>query len=327
MFEIDGMFVVDPPVWSIDCASGSVNCLCYSNYGNQVALSSDPGEVSIYSIYDGNHLTTLKQTYTNYQITNVHYHPVEENLLLASSKDGFMLLFDIYTGEITSFSRHLGSNLLTMNIDTYGETFAIGCADGSIRIYDLENLQRTKALVKMTGRGAGSTSMIYTLLYYPDDSNIIISTSGSDRILFWDVRTGNSERSLIGAHVRGNGIDIYQNSIITASFRDCKQLEVWDFGTAKKIRDFNFDPPSGTKQANLNCVSVAKNGLNVVAGGAVTNQAQAFDFSKGNSIGFSKPGNSQITNIAMSPFGSSFVLGTENGSVQCYAIRVNQNTA
>lgn len=358
------LFMVDQPVWHLAGTGNQIHSICYNNYGNQVALSSTPGELTIYSIYDGVPLANLQQTYTTYQITNCHFHPVEENLLLATSKDGFIFLYDILTGEIVSFSRHLGSNLLSMNIDTYGETFAIGCADGSIRIYDLENLQRTKALVKLSGRNnSSSSSLIYTLLYYPDDPNVIISTSGLDKILFWDLRTGNAERSLTGVHVHGQGsVDVYQNTIITASFRDAKQLEVYDFGTAKKIRDINYEnqqqnrgissysstnqlpvstvnnlnennnmtissTESGSnaslKPANLNCVSIAKNGLNFVAGGAVKNQCQIFDLSNFVSFGFSKPLNSPVTSIAVSPFGSSFVCGTENGIVQCYAVRVS----
>lgn len=338
------LFVADPPIWNLAGTGNPIYSICYNNYGNQVALSTLPGELSIYSIYDGAPLINLQQNYTTYQITNCHFHPVEENLLLATSKDGFIFLFDVFTGEIVNFSRHLGSNLLVMSIDPYGETFAIGCADGSIRMYDIENLQRTKTLVKISGRSnTNSTSLIYNLLYYPDDPNVLISTSGLDKILFWDLRTGNSERSIAGVHIHGQGsIDVYQSNIISASFRDAKQLEIYDFGTCKKIREINYENSNYSisasssienfnlsssesfisKPANLNCVSIAKNGLSFVAGGAVTNQCQAFNFSNFESIGFTKPLNSSVTAVAMSPFSSSFVCGTENGNVQCYAIRV-----
>ena len=321
MFDIDKLIVVDPPIWS-KTVSHPVSSICYNSQGNMAGFTSSPGEISVMSIYDGEKVITLKQSYTTQDLTSCVFHPVEGEFLLCSSRDGFIFMFDIFTGELKSFARHLGSGLSTMTVDTYGENVAIGCVDGSIRIYDINTFQRTKSLVKISHRNTGSSLVVYDLMFFPDDGNIILSSSGGDKILFWDLRTGNSERTLVGPQVKGKGIDIYQNDIITASHRDHKQLEVYDYGTAKKIYDIPFDKP-GFQPSLLNCCNISKNGQCLVAGGAGSKIAQAFDVSKRQPFGSTDPQLSPIISLAISPYGSSFICGTDSGSVKCYAIRVD----
>lgn len=359
---MEELVIVDPPIWSKKVCSEPITSVTYNNQGNRVAFSTFQGEIYVSSIYDGSFINPLEQSYTTSPITSCHFHPIEDNFLLCSTRDGFIFLFDLVKGEIANFSRHLGSNILSMAIDPYGESFAIGCADGSIRIHNIDSLQRMEALVKKGGRTSmPSTSHVYSVLYYPDDPNIVISTSGSDKLAFWDLRIGNYERILSGINAKyQNSIDVYSTNIIVASSRDSKQLEVYDFGTCKKIRELNIDNPQPqlpkaphglealssrsqnvnnqnsvknsiyafnnqtSKPPSLNCVSVARNGSILVTGGSVTNQCQAFNYVDGNLFGFTKAGNSPITVVSVSPFGSSFVCGSETGLIQCRAIRYRE---
>lgn len=176
MFCAEELFVLNQPAWNLPSTNNPVTVIDYSPDGSLVALSNQPGEVLIVSSYDGAVKRKITQERSQHPVTGCQFHPSDENMLLFSCKDGYIFNFDITADEPVNMTRHLGSSLLTMCLDSFGEAFAIACADGSIRLYDLENMQRTKALVKMAGRTVTSQSVtIYSLMFHPEDSNVILS--------------------------------------------------------------------------------------------------------------------------------------------------------
>lgn len=325
MYDSEELFVIDKPAWTIPSTNSPVSIIDYSPDGSSVLFSHQFGEITIASSYDGSILNTLK-TKTQYPITGAKFHPSEDNLLICASRDGFIYTFNCQTSEQINMTRHLGSNLLSLAIDSFGENFAIACADGSIRVYDAENMQRTKALIKSTNRSSSSTpnATIYHLIYHPEDSNIILSASANDRILIWDIRSGTSERCINGPHLHGQGLDMHDGQILTVSSREKKQLELWDFSTLRKIRDFSLD----TAMAGGDCFpiagKIARNGIDLVAGGSGANLSQVFDFVKCDIVGQSNPHQSPVVSLGLSPFGASFINGHENGEINCYMIRMRQ---
>ncbi|OHS95247.1 hypothetical protein TRFO_02228 [Tritrichomonas foetus] len=337
MYEPDDLFVVETPAWHVEPTGTSISCIDYSQDGALVAFSNQLGTISVASSYDGDVKRTLEQANSTYPITGLRFHPSEDSLLLSTSRDGTILLYNLPRSEVVNRQRHLGSNLLSMNIDSFGEVFAIACADGSIRIYDLENLQRTKALVKMTAKTATTQTInIYSLVFHPEDSNVIIAAGWSDKVIIWDIRTGNPERSIAGPHVRGPALDIHNDLILAGSSRDKKQLELFDYGTAKKIRDVSIDQTLANGSISINAAKIARNGMDIIAGGVINSGGgplgsggpgggsvvQAFDFTHGKCFGQTPQMQGAVTAAAVSPFGSGFVVGTEAGELACHMVRL-----
>ena len=323
MFDPDDLFVAENQAWHVDSTGTQVACIDYSSDGALVAYSNQPGKISVASSYDGDIKRTLELVNTSYPISGIRFHPADDSMLLATSKDGSILLYNLPKGEIVNRQRHLGSNLLAMNIDSFGESFAIACADGSIRIYDLENLQRTKALVKMAAKTATSQIInIYGLVFHPEDSNVLVAAGWNDRVILWDIRSGNAERTIAGPHLHGPALDIRNDVIITGSARDKKQIELWDYGTARKIRDIPIDQTLAGGNIQINSVKMARNGMDVVAGGSGINVAQAYDYTHGKCFGQSQKFQSPVSVTAVSPFGTGFIVGTDSGEVSCYMIRL-----
>jgi len=323
MFEAEELFVVPEPAWSIEATSSPMTCIKYSQDGGRVAYSNRPGVVTVVSSYDGSFQNSTQQNLSSYPVSGLSFHPSDSGILLFSTKDGFIILYNTVSNEIAHFERHLGSNLVSMVTDPFGDSFAIACADGSIRLYDFESIKRTKALINMSGRSSSSqASSIHTIMYHSEDSNIILSAVGNDRVLIWDIRSGTSERAIVGPHIRGDALDMYDGQILTGSYRDKKQLEVWDFGTAKRIKEVHMDSGISGHDCLVTSAKMANNGMNLVAGGGGCNLAQAFDYTSGSFIGQTKSFATPVSCVAMSPFGASFISASENGDASCYMIRL-----
>lgn len=319
MFDPSDLKLMSEPAWTTEEFGQPINCICYSPDGSQVAYSTSPTEIMIVSTIDGKEVQKLTQNITQHPLISCFFHPIEEDFLFTIYKDGYMFLYDTQTGEVLKTSRHLGSNVVCAEVDPFGEIFAIACTDGSIRIYDIETLQRTTALVKITGHSATTQSAnIFDLIFNPDDSNIILSAAGNDKVLFWDRRSGNAERSISGPHIRGRGLAMYNNQVTTASARQVKQLEVWDFGTARRIKDIPI-------YGQPNCVAIARNGVDMIVGMNESTVGLAYDNEKYNYIGQTQPLGSNPTYAAVSPIGTTMVLGSEQGAIHCYNVRLIGN--
>lgn len=327
MSDTGSLYVLDEPAWVIDATSSPIGCIDYSSDGSLVAFSNRPGCVFVVSSYDGTLRAQLDQSYSNYIVSGIKFHPNDNNLLLVSTRDGYVFLFEVSTGNIVKQTRYLGSTLTSATIDLFGESFVISCSDGSLRIFDLNSFSRTKVLMKVIGRAASAQNIgIQAMMFHPDDTNIILSAVSNDRILIWDVRSGASERTILGPHIRGPGLDMYDGTVITASFRERKQIEVWDFGSCRKMNEIQMKSPSEEHECLATSVRVARCGLDFIAGCDGCNLAQAYNHLSGQYIGGVNQFSSAVTAVAISPFGSSFVVGTNNGDGVCHMIRLNRET-
>jgi hypothetical protein len=68
---------------------------------------------------------------------------------------------------------------------------------------------------------------------------IIQLTNMKKKVLFWDIRSGQSVRSIFGPHLCGDSLDMCmlgdRTCVLTGSWRPEAPLEIWDFDTGKLI--------------------------------------------------------------------------------------------
>ncbi|EAY15647.1 hypothetical protein TVAG_209260 [Trichomonas vaginalis G3] len=319
MFDPSDLKLISEPAWTAETPGMTVGCIAYSPDGSQVAFSSSPNEMVVKNVINGEDVQTLQQSVTSHPLISCFFHPIEEDFLFTIYKDGHMFLYDMQTNEVLKTSRHLGSNISCADVDPFGEIFAIACSDGSIRIYDIEYMQRTTALVKISGHsGNAQSNQIFDLIFNPDDSNILLSAVGNDKVMIWDRRSGNSEKTISGPHIRGRGLAMYNNTITTASSRQVKQLEVWDFNTTRRLKDIQIC-------GSPNCVAVAKNGVDMIVGMNDSTVGLAYDAEKYNFIGSTQPLKSNPSYAAVSPIGTTMVIGSEQGAIHCYNVKLIGN--
>lgn len=311
-----GEIVMTEPAWSLCAGDIGVTCLDFNQDGSKICFSNELATCCILSTKTGACLATMKQRLTQVEIVGMRFIPGVENILVGASRDGYLMAYDTEAGAVVASQKNLGSNISCLAMDPFGDGFAFGCADGSLRIHDIETLARTGVLLRTSSKSAtGQTSGVFDVAYHPVDTNIIVSAA-SDRVYIWDVRTGSSERALVGTHVRGPGIDIYEKTIYTASQRDSRQLEAWDLGTATRIKDI-----TGTRKLGpLVSAAVGKNGLVCAVGGS-DGITTAFDLLHEAEMGSSESVGSPIVHVAVAPQSEMIVYGTERGQLYCRMVR------
>lgn len=344
-----------PIIWAQEPTGFQCLTIDISKNEELIAYSNIPGVLSVVNTNDGKQKYKITQKYSNNQIVSCKFLPSYPNFIIYCTKDGFIFLNDLYDSQTVGMTRHLGSSLVLMAPDSYGETFTIACADGSLRVYDAETMQRTQILMKSTQspspipRGSSSQSTIYSIVYHPVNSNILATSTGKDGVFFWDLRTGNIEKTIVGPHIRGNSLDMHDNTVLTASYRDNKQIEFWDFGTGRKLRDVQVDGCIGNMAPNsiststtnllmnspssaqlqkplyLSCAKIAENGFDFVVGAVEMNAAIVYDFEKCDEIGQTTPFKEHVSSCALSSFGTTVVTGCDDGSVSCHVIRVSED--
>jgi len=66
------------------------------------------------------------------------------------------------------------------------------------------------------------------------DRNVLLSGGWDNNIFLWDVRTYKSIGNFYGPNICGDCIDTLEDgTILTGSYRDSNQLELWDSKTLR----------------------------------------------------------------------------------------------
>jgi WD40 repeat protein len=139
-------------------------------------------------------------------------------------------------------------------------------------------------------KSAGHSNRIFAAKFVPSDENLIISGGWDNTVQVWDIRLGAAVRSIYGAHICGDALDIFGNEVLTGSWRPDNQLEIWDFGTGEKITDVKWNSSmfssSGQPSCMLYSAQFSKEGhaRYIIAGGSGSNEAKVFDHRNNNQI-------------------------------------------
>ena len=149
-----------------------------------------------------------------------------------------------------------------------------------MKIYDEET---RKLEVKLTAESSvipGHTNRVFCGKYNPEDSNIIVTGGWDQKCLVWDLRERNPVRTFSGPLICGDGIDIFEDEILTASWKDKDQLQNWDLGTGKLISTIKWDDgykPSPEQTFLYSGMFSKMDGSLILAGGSGSNEARVFD--------------------------------------------------
>eukprot|EP01062_Namystynia_karyoxenos_P060051 TRINITY_DN51532_c0_g1_i1.p1 TRINITY_DN51532_c0_g1~~TRINITY_DN51532_c0_g1_i1.p1 ORF type:complete len:369 (+),score=94.43 TRINITY_DN51532_c0_g1_i1:98-1204(+) len=126
-----------------------------------------------------------------------------------------------------------GNETMCCDYSQDGNMIATGGKDHCVRIYDTLSTKLSKELkhgVDDRGyvREAHPSRIFCTRFVGP---HTLVSAGWQTACQVWDLRTGKSERQLMGSHVCGDSVEVNFNTsnIIVASYRNHDQLKVYDY--------------------------------------------------------------------------------------------------
>ena len=170
-----------------------------------------------------------------------------------------------------------------MDFKNDGKNFVTGGRDGEIRYYDEAKISKFQILKE--GNAPTHKNRIYAVKFLQDNPHLILSGGWDKVVLLWDMRTGSSENYLYGPMICGDALDYSNGLILTGSWRDEDQLELWDMKMMKKLQiikwqEFEDNLINDKKSFVYACQFQKGKGHRIIAGSTGNNEIRVFDVNK-----------------------------------------------
>jgi COMPASS component SWD3 len=174
------------------------------------------------------------------------------------------------------------NRLFALDYSSDGKTFATGGTDHFVRVYDDETMKLKVTLDPFYTNKPGHSNRIFCVAYNKDDPNLIASGGWDNTIIINDIRQKGPIQGILGAYVCGDGIEFYNKKIISGSWRNENQLQVWDASTSDLIKDIDWDGKSFNSLEPVRIFSVSKSRSEdfnsfMIAGGGQSDELKVFN--------------------------------------------------
>lgn len=324
--DIDEDKIVSPQVRiSIPVYNGETNCSKFSIDDTWLARGTSRGAVEIYQVEKGRLVHSLERKtgdYGKWVTTCVCFRPpsrdeLTANVLFSCDVAGHIHRWHATTGKHLSNTRE-ANQIYTLDFQPDGLQFASGGQDCRVRIYDAATWRFLQKLDEGNGETtAGHTNRIFAIKWHPSDMHVLFSGGWDSTIQIWDTRVGKSVRSIFGPRVHGEAVDISStgSNILTGSWRTTEQLQEWDYGSTKLIRNIELKAENEEREPRLYAVQYGK-GLcenMIFAGGSGSNETYLVDSNSNKLVGRISAQNRAICSLALSSDGAMLMVTTLDG--------------
>ncbi|XP_074648211.1 uncharacterized protein LOC141903795 [Tubulanus polymorphus] len=263
-----------------DISREGIFSLQFSYDANHLAVGHGTAGVLLYDAVTGKYLgEPIRARYGGLAIMCVRFNPKEQSVLFASSSEGKIYKADINTMKYHQIIEEEGNEINCMDFCMDGFNFATGGRDLGVRVYDTNTAQLVRlyegyseTCVPTDYPTAGHAMRVFALKYHPERNDIFVTAGWDNCIKIWDARSQDGvKRSIGGAHVCGDSLDIRGNQILTGSWTANHALQIWDYTEGKLAKEVPF--PDEGNGSFLYCAQYFSDSV-VIAGGSGTNSAK-----------------------------------------------------
>ena len=170
----------------------------------------------------------------------------------------------------------------------------------------------------------GHSNRVFSLKFCNFDDNFVVSGGWDNTVQIWDTRIEMAVRSFYGPHVCGDALDVKDGKILTGSWRQDHQLQLWDFGTGKIIEEIKWDSSSSKNDCMLYCAKFSNDSSLIAAGGSGKNEAKIFDRKNNYATVGTVAGLSRgVYSLDFNSDGSKFVVAGGDATIRIFNIESN----
>ena len=319
--------------------TSSIQSVRFDPHDRYLAAGCEDGSIKIYNVSNSKLVYTLNQRRSDGQPEEekrpsncIRWRPTfnsarSKNVLISVHADGSVQHWHTTSGKSLHKLYSERNQLYCADFSPDGRQFVTAGKDLIVRIYD----ETTKTVVtEFQPGGAGSpghSNRIFSVKYYTQDPNILVSGGWDNTVQIWDIRQGCSVRAIFGPHIAGDSLDIKDGLILAGSYREKEQLQTFYLGSGELIHNIDWDGGVGIKRSPEPCQVYAAQfskhdgGEIILAGGCKSNEARGFDtvnYNKPFAAVMDLPG--PVFSVDFSYNGSFAALGCSDGYIRLLTI-------
>ncbi|XP_064425471.1 dynein assembly factor with WD repeat domains 1-like [Latimeria chalumnae] len=268
--------------YSIDCGA-YVLCCQFNKDVSLLAVGLSNGTIKIFKtadktcVYQLNDITTISP---GAPATCLRFQPncrqATGEILLATYADGALRWWHLSTQTCIKKVNEQRQTLVAA-FSPSGAKFVTAGASSNIQLYDTETGEKLCIFKPSPCKTVmdGHRSRVFALAFHPGKESEFISGGWDDTVQYWNFTQHQSIRRFFGPHICGDALDIDPSNkqILTGSWRKDNPLQVWDYNTAKKLKEIPNDYK--TRSLIYSCHWLGKDHL--VAGGSDANMCRMID--------------------------------------------------
>eukprot|EP00347_Sterkiella_histriomuscorum_P002300 403368688 len=147
---------------------------------------------------------------------------------------------------------NIEQTLNCLDFNCTSEKLAVAGNDAKVKIYDDNSTDKDLLMtLRSTGKmHPGHSNRIFALKFSNTDENMLYSAGWDDTVQINDLRVGGPIDQIAGTHVCGDSIDVIDNLLVAGSYRNQRNLQIYDLRKSNKVlQNVEFDNTS-TLQSN-----------------------------------------------------------------------------
>jgi len=309
--------------------SADIFCVRFSPDGTLIAAGCGDGVVRLLHTDGGRLAYSLSEdSALKLPTTCLRFRPAADsartrNILLAASSDGTIKQWHSTSQRCMHTINEEGNQVYAIDYVSDGSRFASGGRDCSVRVYD----EATKNCVLSLGssfdrQAVGHSNRIFAVKFDVAQPDVLISAGWDNTVQVWDLRAGHSVRSIWGAHVCGDALDLDGSTVLTGSWRPTEQLQLWDLRSSEIIEEIAWGrSPLGKEPCQLYAAQFSKHGQRdlIAAGGSGSNELKLFSRSSKKAIG-SLALERGVYGLDFAPNGKTIAIAAGDSKVRVVAV-------